>query len=292
MDKSKGSLTIKFSGKECLDLSVLSKLCSCLLNVLNKISVTSTNKKNEYNVSYTNGDGFSLVITQENGQEDTIIDNNVNVFNTLVDVLSIRRFVSKTSTFTFNINEDVCTLNNTLETEDFNTYSYNIYVSDNIIEDNLSKLSSIITSKKNSFQAIYKNGILERRINYSKEDLENTSKKINLESIICSKEEYKSLMALQVEQLDLIGNGTWKFRDATNFKGVPFKAKIKDKEFTKNLKSGNVIIGYGLILKGDVKTTVVKDRHGKVIPNKSTYIIEKVHDVLYGEQADSLNLEI
>ena len=99
-------------------------------------------------------------------------------------------------------------------------------------------------------------------------------------------------MSLQVEQLDLIGGGTWKFRDVTNFKGQPFKAKIKDREFTKNLKTGNVILGYGLILKGDVKTTVVKDRHGKVIPNKSTYIIEKVYDVLYGEQADSINLEI
>ena len=292
MDKNKGSLTIKFSGKECLDLSVLSKLCSCLLNVLNKVSLSTTNKKNEYNVSYNNGDGFSLVITQETSEEDTIIDNNVNVFNALVDALSIRRFVAKTGTFTFSVEDDNCTINNTLESEDFNAYSYNIYVSDNVIEDNLAKLSSIIASKKNSFQTIYKNGILEKRINYSKEDLENTSKKINLENIICSREEYKSVMALQVEQLDLIGSGTWKFRDATNFKGVPFKAKIKDKEFTKNLKAGNVVIGYGLILKGDVKTTVVKDRHGKVIPNKSTYIIEKVHDVLYGEQADSLNLEI
>ena len=45
MDKSSGSLVVKFSGKESLNLSVLSKLCSSLINVLNKITLVTSNKK-------------------------------------------------------------------------------------------------------------------------------------------------------------------------------------------------------------------------------------------------------
>lgn len=292
MDKNKGSLTIKFSGKEVLDLGVLSKLSSLLLNALNKISLTTANVKNEYNVSYTNGDGFGLLITQENVNDKTIIDNDVNVFNVFTDLLSIRRFISKTGKFTSSVEEDYCVIDNEEEKETFNLISYNIYTSDNVIEDSLSKLSSLITNKKNSFQVVYKNGILERKITYSKEDLDKTAIKINLDSIICSKEVYNATMSLQVEQLDLSASGSWKFKDITNFKSAPFKAKIKDKEFTKNLKSGNVIIGYGLILKGEVKTTIVKDRFGKIIPSKATYVIEKVHDVLYSDQADLTSLTI
>jgi len=121
--------------------------------------------------------------------------------------------------------------------------------------------------------------------------LENSTKKIDLESLTSVKEEYNSIMSLQVEQLDLLGSGSWKFKDIANTKNS-FKAKIKDKEFAKNLKSGNVIIGYGLILKGNVKTTVVKDKHGKIVPSKSTYIIEKVHDVLYSNQVDATPLNL
>lgn len=292
MDKSKGNLVVKFSGKESLNLIVLSKLCSCLLNVLNKISLVASNDKNEYSVSYNSGDGFSLVISQDTSSSNTIIDNNINVFNSFIDILSIRRFIARSGKFSVNINEDICSIDNTLETEDFDTSNYNIYSSDNVIEDNLAKLSSMIISNKNSFQVIYKNGILEKRINYSREDLENTSKKIDLEALTSVKEEYNSLMSLQVEQLDLSTSSSWKFKDISNAKNN-FKAKIKDKEFAKSLKSGNVVIGYGLILKAEVKTTVIKDKYGKVVPSKSTYVIEKVHDVLYGSQVDAttLNLE-
>lgn len=292
MDKSSGSLIIKFSGKEVLNLSVLSKLCSCLLNVLNKINLVTSNKKSEYSVGYNVGDGFSLTITQDSWGNDTIIDSNINSFSTFIDILSIRKFITKTGKFTIDVVDDVCNINNTLETEEFSLSSYNIYSSDNLIEDSLSKLSNIIATQKNSFQAIYKNGILDKRINYSKEDLNNTSSKVNIEALTWSKEEYSSLMSLQVEQLDLSGNGSWKFKDITNAKGGCFKAKIKDKEFSKNLKSGNVIIGYGLILKGDVKTTITKDKYGKIVPNKSMYVIEKVHDVLYSSQVDMATLNI
>jgi len=291
MDKSSGNLIIKFSGKESLNLSVLSKLCSSLIAILNKITLVTSNKKSEYSVSYNTGDGFSLVITKDSNNEDTIIDANINVFNTFIDILSIRKFVTRTGCFTVSIDSDTCSINNTLETQDFDSTSYSIYSSDNVIEDNLSKLSSIIISNKNSFQAIYKNKILDKRINYSKEDLENSTKKIDLESLTSVKEEYNSIMSLQVEQLDLLGSGSWKFKDIANTKNS-FKAKIKDKEFAKNLKSGNVIIGYGLILKGNVKTTVVKDKHGKIVPSKSTYIIEKVHDVLYSNQVDATPLNL
>ena len=85
MDKSKGSLNIKFSGKDTLNLTVLTKVCNCLLNVLNKISLVTSNRKNEYSVSYSNGDGFSLVITQDNCESDTIINNNANTFNVFID---------------------------------------------------------------------------------------------------------------------------------------------------------------------------------------------------------------
>ena len=291
MDKSKGNLVVKFSGKESLNLIVLSKLCSCLLNVLNKISLVASNDKNEYSVSYNSGDGFSLVISQDTSSSNTIIDNNINVFNSFIDILSIRRFIARSGKFSVNINEDICSIDNTLETEDFDTSNYNIYSSDNVIEDNLAKLSSMIISNKNSFQVIYKNGILEKRINYSREDLENTSKKIDLEALTSVKEEYNSLMSLQVEQLDLSTSSSWKFKDISNAKNN-FKAKIKDKEFAKSLKSGNVVIGYGLILKAEVKTTVIKDKYGKVVPSKSTYVIEKVHDVLYGSQVDATTLNL
>lgn len=291
MDKSKGNLVVKFSGKESLNLIVLSKLCSCLLNVLNKISLVASNDKNEYSVSYNSGDGFSLVISQDTSSSNTIIDNNINVFNSFIDILSIRRFIARSGKFSVNINEDICSIDNTLKTEDFDTSNYNIYSSDNVIEDNLAKLSSMIISNKNSFQVIYKNGILEKRINYSREDLENTSKKIDLEALTSVKEEYNSLMSLQVEQLDLSTSSSWKFKDISNAKNN-FKAKIKDKEFAKSLKSGNVVIGYGLILKAEVKTTVIKDKYGKVVPSKSTYVIEKVHDVLYGSQVDATTLNL
>ena len=292
MDKNKGSLIIKFSGKESLSLTVLSKLCSSLLTVLNKISLVSSNSKNEYYVSYTNNDGFSMVINQETNSESNIIDNEINVFNTLLDILSIRKMVSKTGKFSVEIENDTCQINNTLETEWFDTNSYNIYSLDNIIEDSFSKISAMILSCRNSFQAVYKNGILEKRVNYSKEDLQNTISKIDLEAMQSCKEEYTSCMSLQVEQLDLLGSGNWKFKDATNLKGGSFKAKIKDKEFTKNLKSGNVVIGYGLILKGDVRTTIVKDKYGKIVPSKSIYVIEKVHDVLYSSQSDNTSLAL
>lgn len=292
MDKNKGSLTIKFSGKESLNLTVLSKLCSCLLTVLNKVSLVASNSKNEYNVSYNSNDGFSMVITQETSGEVGIIDNEVNVFNTLLDILSIRRFISRTGKFSATVEDGSCSIDNTEETEWFDATSYGIYSCDNTIEDALYKLSSIVASCRNSFQAIYKNGILEKRVNYSKEDLQNTLSKIDLESMLCTKEEYSSCMSLQVEQLDLLGSGSWKFKDATNAKGGSFKAKIKDKEFSKSLKTGNVVIGYGLILKGDVKTTIVKDKYGKIIPSKSTYIVEKVHDVLYSTQSDNTSLNI
>lgn len=292
MDKNKGSLIIKFSGKETLDLTVLSKLCSCLLNVLNKISLVSSNTKNSYSVSYNSGDGFSLVVNQDTNSSSNIIDNDVNVFNTFIDLLSIRRFITKSDKFNVNCTGDLVTIDNEETSETFDSSSYAIYSGDNLIEENLSKLSSIILSNKNSFQVIYKNGILDKRINYSKEDLQLTTKKLDLESLNSVKEEYNSLMSLQVEQLDLSGNGSWKFKDIANSKSS-FKAKIKDKEFAKNLKSGNVIIGYGLILKGEVKTTIIKDKYGKVVPSKSSYVIEKVHDVLYNTQVDSttLNLE-
>ena len=290
MDKSKGSLTIKFSGKESLNLTVLSKLCNNVLNVLNKISLVSSNTKNDYSVSYSGNDGFSMTITQETSKDTGMIDKEVNVFNTLVEILSIRRFVSRSGKFSVVVEEDNCEIDNTMEKEWFDAASYSIYSFDNVIEDNLAKLSSIISSSRNSFQAIYKNGILEKRVNYSKEDLQNTVAKIDLEAMLSTKEEYFSCMSLQVEQLDLLGSGSWKFKDATNVKGGSFKAKIKDKEFSKNLKAGNVIIGYGLILKGDVKTTIVKDKFGKVVPNKSTYILEKVHDVVYSSQSDNTSL--
>ena len=292
MDKNKGSLIIKFSGKETLDLTVLSKLCSCLLNVLNKISLVTSNNKNNYIVSYNSGDGFSLVVNQDVSDSSNIIDSDTNVFNTFIDLLSIRRFITKNDSFSVKVEEDLVTIDNEETSETFDNSSYSIYSSDNVIEENLSKLSAIILSNKNSFQVIYKNGILDKRINYSKEDLQITTKKIDLEALSSIKEEYNSIMSLQVEQLDLSGNGSWKFKDIANSKSS-FKAKIKDKEFSKNLKSGNVIIGYGLILKGEVKTTIVKDKYGKVVPSKSSYIIEKVHDVLYNTQVDSttLNLE-
>lgn len=292
MDKNKGSLIIKFSGKETLDLTVLSKLCSCLLNVLNKISLVTSNNKNNYIVSYNSGDGFSLVVNQDISDSSNIIDSDTNVFNTFIDLLSIRRFITKNDSFSVKVEEDLVTIDNEETSETFDNSSYSIYSSDNVIEENLSKLSAIILSNKNSFQVIYKNGILDKRINYSKEDLQITTKKIDLEALSSIKEEYNSIMSLQVEQLDLSGNGSWKFKDIANSKSS-FKAKIKDKEFSKNLKSGNVIIGYGLILKGEVKTTIVKDKYGKVVPSKSSYIIEKVHDVLYNTQVDSttLNLE-
>lgn len=292
MDKNKGSLTIKFSGKEVIDLNILGKLSSYLLNVLNKITLITSNSKNDYNVSYVSGDGFNLVITQDNIIEKTILNNDINIFNVFSELLELRRFITKTGEFSSLFEEETCIIDNGNDKETFSLLTYNIYTSDNTIEDNLSKLSSLIKEKKNSFQVIYKNGILEKRITYSKEDLERTSNKVNLDSILCSKEEYNSVMSLQVEQLDLSVNGSWKFKDIAN-KGMPFKAKIKDKEFTKNLKSGNVIIGYGLILKSEVKTTIIKDKYGKIIPNKSSYVIEKVQDVLYSDQADfaSLNIE-
>ena len=292
MDKNKGSLTIKFSGKESLNLTVLSKLCSSLLTVLNKISLVSSNSKNEYSVSYSNNDGFSMTIYQESSGEVGMIDNEVNVFNTLVEILSIRRFICRTGKFTATSEDGSCSIDNGEESEWFDPTSYLIYSSDNTVEENLSKLSSMVASCRNSFQAIYKNGILEKRVNYSKEDLQNTVSKIDLEAMQCSKEEYSSCMSLQVEQLDLLGSGSWKFKDATNVKGGSFKAKIKDKEFSKNLKSGNVIIGYGLILKGEVKTTIIKDKYGKVVPSKSTYVVEKVHDVLYSSQSDNTSLSL
>ena len=292
MDKSSGSLIIKFSGKETLNLNVLTKLCTCLTNVLNKITLVVSNKKNEYSVSYNTGDGFSLVITKDsNNSDDTIIGENINVFNTFIDILSIRKFITKTGKFSVSVNDDVCSIDNTLTVETFDLSSYGIYSSDNLIEDNLSKLSAIVVGKKNSVQVVYKDGFLDKRINYSREDLENTVKKIDVEELNSSKEEYTSLMSLQVEQLDLSGALSWKFKDIANTKNS-FKAKIKDKEFSKSLKSGNVIIGYGLILKGDVRTTIVKDKYGKVVPNKSVYVIEKVHDVLYGTQSDNTSLNL
>lgn len=289
MDKNKGNLVVKFSGKESLNLIVLSKLCSCLLNVLNKISLVTSNSKNEYSVSYNTGDGFSLVITQDTKNDSTIIDTNINIFNSFIDILSIRKFIARSGNFSVDVNGETCIINNTLDSEEFDSSNFNIYSLDNVIEDNLAKLSSMIMSNKNSFQVVYKNGILERRINYSREDLENTSKKLDLESLSSVKEEYTSLMSLQVEQLDLSISSSWKFKDISNTKNN-FKAKIKDKEFAKSLKSGNVVIGYGLILKADVKTTIVKDKYGKVVPSKSTYIIEKVHDVLYSNQVDETTL--
>ena len=290
MDKNKGSLTIKFSGKESLNLNVLSRLCSSLIAVLNKISIVSSNSKNEYSVSYANNDGFSMTIYQDTASENSMIDTDINVFNTLLDILAIRRFICRSGKFSVLVEDGSCSIDNTIETEWFEPSSYSIYSFDNTIEDNLTKLSSMISSCRNSFQAIYKNGILEKRVTYSKEDLQNTSSKIDLEAMLSTKEEYSSCMSLQVEQLDLLGSGSWKFKDATNVRGGSFKAKIKDKEFTKNLKAGNVIIGYGLILKGDVKTTIIKDKFGKVVPNKSTYIIEKVHDVVYSSQSDNTTL--
>ena len=242
MDKNKGSLIIKFSGKETLDLTVLSKLCSCLLNVLNKISLVTSNNKNNYIVSYNSGDGFSLVVNQDISDSSNIIDSDTNVFNTFIDLLSIRRFITKNDSFSVKVEEDLVTIDNEETSETFDNSSYSIYSSDNVIEENLSKLSAIILSNKNSFQVIYKNGILDKRINYSKEDLQITTKKIDLEALSSIKEEYNSIMSLQVEQLDLSGNGSWKFKDIANSKSS-FKAKIKDKEFSKNLKSGNVIIG-------------------------------------------------
>ena len=292
MDKSKGSLIIKFSGKESLNLNVLSKLCSSLMNVLNKISLITTNSKNEYSVSYNTGDGFSLVVNQEASNDQVAMDEDINVFTTFVDILSIRRFITKSSNFSAISNEDSVVIDNNIEKQEFNLASYNIYSSDNVIEDNLSKLSSIILANKNSFQVIYKNGILDKIINYSKEDLQSTTTKIDLEGLTSNKEEYSSMMSLQVEQLDLSALGSLKFKDVTNSKGISFKAKIKDKEFSKDLKAGNVIIGYGLILKGEVKTTVVKDKYGKIIPSKSTYVIEKVHDVVYSNQVDETTLAI
>ena len=290
MDKSKGSLIVKFSGKETLNLTILSKVCSCLTNVLNKISLVSSNSKNDYSVSYNTGDGFSFVITQDKSEDANMIDENINVFNTLIDILCIRRFVTKNGTFKVTNSDDLVEISNDMDSETFDSLSYSIYSSDNVIEDNLSKLSSIIASNKNSFQVVYKNGILEKRVNYSKEDLVNTSKKLDLEALNSSKEEYLSTMSLQVEQLDLSGSGNWKFKDVSNFKS--FKAKIKDREFCKDLKSGNVVIGYGLIIKGEVKTTVIKDKYGKIATNKSSYVIEKVHDVLYSTQSDNTVLNI
>lgn len=292
MDKSKGSLILKFSGKESLNLNVLSKLCSSLINVLNKISLITTNSKNEYSVSYSSGDGFSLLVNQDTNNDQVAMDEDINVFSAFIDVLSIRRFITKSDNFSAILDESRVVIDNGNEKQEFDLTSYNIYSNDNVIEDNLSKLSSIILNNKNSFQVIYKNGILDKRINYSKEDLLSTTKKIDIEALTSSKEEYTSLMSLQVEQLDLSASGSWKFKDVTNTKGSSFKAKIKDKEFSKDLKAGNVIIGYGLILKGEVKTTIVKDKYGKVVPSKSTYAIEKVCDVLYSNQVDKTSLTI
>lgn len=290
MDKSKGSLIIKFAGKESLNLNILTKLCTSLTNVLNKLSLSINNVKNEYSVSYNSGEGFSLCFNQENISLDGI-GSTYNIFDLFLDIMEIRKFICKTNTFSVECNEEECIINNTLDTDSFNLTSYNLYSCDNFIEDNLSKLSTTIFSQRNSVQLIYKNGILERRVSYSKEDLENTSKKINLEELTYNKEEYSSLMALEVEQLDLMSNGNWKFKDVSN-KSNSFKAKIKDKEFIKDLKSGNVIIGYGLILKSEVKAIIIKDQTGRVLPNKSTYVIEKVHDVLYENQVDATTLAI
>ena len=291
MDKNKGNLIVKVSGKETVSLSTLSKVCSALTNVLNKISMSIYNEKGHFHVSYNTNDGFSLNIIEEENN-DNLVSANVDVLNVFVDILAIRRFVIKAGNFTAASNDEYVEVNNGTVTETYSHTSYHIYTMDNVIEDNLAKISSILMGNKCLLQVTYKNGILNRKVNYSKEELSLASKKMDIERLVATKEEYSSSMSLKVEQLDLLGKGTWKFKDIANSKNGSFKAKIEDKEFTKQLKSGNVIIGYGLILKGEVKTTVFKDKYGKIIPGKSTYLIQKVNDVLYSNPVDETTLSI
>lgn len=286
-----GNLIIKVSGRETVSLSTLSKVCSCLTNILNKISMTVYDHKGNFNVMYNTHDGFSLNIIEESSSNN-LVSNDVNVLNIFVDILAVRRFVLKAGNFTVASNDEYVEVNNGIVTETYSHTAYNIYTSDNVIEDNLAKISSILVANKCLLQVTYKNGILSRKVNYTKEELATGCVKKDIESLVAIKEEYNSSMSLKVEQLDLLGKGTWKFKDISNAKSGSFKAKIDDKEFTKQLKSGNVIIGYGLILKSEVKTTIYKDKSGKIIPGKSTYLIEKVNDVLYSNQVDETTLAI
>mgnify|MGYP000962545805 FL=1 len=280
----KESLKMRFNGHDEIDLETLSHALNSTLDCLKTIADNVLAKGDYCKFSISNVDKGSFIIDISVLKEivENFLNNTATIVGIFVGICQLRKFFKGKAPK--KIEKD--TSNNTVvinangEKLDVHPQVINIYISNPDIESSLAQINSILSKDDGrtslSVEEKNTNGEVVRKVDYSKNELSETAKPIDLSDFDADIEESMSTEWLKIKTLHFKGDAKWEFILVTT--GTVIAASIEDTTFLKNIQNNETSVAAETRLNVRLRTRIKLDKQGQYT-NKRQYSILEVIEI-------------
>lgn len=285
-------IIIKFDGENNIDLEILATTLNSIIYTLNAISKQVLNKGDKYKFIVKDFERGSFIINIEVIRivVETLVNLGPAIIPILAEMFNLRKFLKgEPPSKIIKANDSIVqVINNFGEIKNISVNTFNTYINNPQLDKKLAgisqKISKDVSRTGFSIDTI-ENDEKTSEVYYSRDDLQLTSKSIDVESLSTRVEEKVNQLWLTIAKVDFVEDTKWEFL----FYNSKISAKILDKEFLRRIQSGEIVLSAGTQLYSKVKETrsIKTESKEKV---KIEFIILEVMEIKHPEKFEQEKL--
>lgn len=280
----KESLKMRFNGSDEIGLETLTDSLNATLDCL-KIIADDVVAKDDYCkfvVKNVEKGSFIIDISVIKEVAERLVPFAASIVTILTGIFAIRKHLKGKAPAKIDNKADGNTtiVNADGENQTLNTTVVNVYLNNNDVERKLSQLSSALAKDDARTTLTVEenddNGGVISSVDYTKNDLQNTSKAVDLTPFQSDSEESINEVWLKIKKLYFQGEAKWDF--IMDIGSTTISATVEDAKFLEGIQKGTIYVAAETKLLVKLRSVRKKDKTGQYI-GKGQYFVLEVKDI-------------